>query len=129
MLGRKHLDGGMHSCMYMKPATGYKANSYPRSEFFIKHISTGWTNDLINPYVKPYNVKNLHGEIFFLPLRISLPPKKLHINFPFIVASHHDSPYSLIYIHHSKFKLLPFLLKYFNYSCVNFKLFHLNKVY
>lgn len=63
--GKRAFGWCMHSCTYMKPATEYKANSYPRSEFFIKRISISWTNNLINPYFKPYNVKNLHGEIFF----------------------------------------------------------------
>lgn len=68
----------MWTDVYMKAAIGEKANSYPRSEFFIKHISVSWTNNLINLFIRPYNVKNLHGRDVFSPLRKSFPLNTSH---------------------------------------------------
>lgn len=107
----------MWTDVYMKAAMGEKANSYPRSEFFIKHISVSWTNNLINLFIKPYNVKNLHGRDFFLTPQKIFSPK--YFTLIFLVQLYHTMILPVhIYIHmhmyihthlqHSKFKLLLF---------------------
>lgn len=44
-----------------------QSESHPGSESFIARVSVSWTNDFKNPYVKPCNVRNLHGRDFFTP--------------------------------------------------------------
>lgn len=116
----------MWTDVYMKVATGEKANSHPRSEFFIKHISISWTNNLINLFIKPYNVKNLHGRDFFLTPQKIFSPKYFILIFlvqlyhtmilPVHIYTHmHICIYIYTYsIQNSNFC---FLLRYFNYSC------------
>ena len=56
-----------------------KGKFLPKVRIFIKHISNSWRNNLINPYDKSYNVKNLHEsdfcqflEYFFFPKNFTL---------------------------------------------------------
>lgn len=71
--------GSAHAPFVCVHETGNRVEStfLPKIRIFIKHISISWTNNLINPYVKPYNVKNLHGRDFFSPLRIPPRPESL----------------------------------------------------
>lgn len=96
-VGKRTL-GWMYAFMYVHETSNrVKSKFLPKVRIFIRRISISWRNNLINPCVKPYNVKNLHGRDFFQLLEYLFFPKKLHISFPCRVASHHDSPYSLIY--------------------------------
>lgn len=126
----------MWTDVYMKATIGEKANSYPRSEFFIKHISISWTNNLINLFIKPCNVKNLHGRDFFLTPQKIFSPK--YFTLIFFVQLYHTMILPIhIYIHMhiciytcTAFKIQTYAF-YSNTSItrVNLKLFHLNKVY
>lgn len=74
-----------------------KSKLLPQVRIFIKRISISWRSDLNTLTLNHIMWRISMGEIFSHPSEHFLFPKELHINFPCIVAAHHDSPYSLIY--------------------------------